>query len=45
MGRCMNRECNAELFKERRDIMEKVYINPYYDTKYNLYENFIELLH
>ncbi|WP_407391743.1 HNH endonuclease signature motif containing protein [Carnobacterium jeotgali] len=43
MGRCMNPECKAELFKENGDIMEKAHINPYCDTKDNSYENLIIL--
>lgn len=43
MGRCMNPECKAELFKKNGDIMEKAHINPYCDTKDNSYENLIIL--
>ena len=43
MGRCMNPECKADLFKESGDIMEKAHIIPYCDTKDNSYENLIIL--
>lgn len=43
MGRCMNPECKAELFKESGDIMEKAHIIPYCDTEDNSYENLIIL--
>lgn len=43
MGRCMNPECEENLFKMNGDIMEKAHIVPYYVTKDNSYENLIIL--
>ena len=43
MGRCMNPDCRAELFKEGGDIIEKAHIIPYFETQDNTYENLIIL--
>ncbi|MDR5587899.1 HNH endonuclease signature motif containing protein [Clostridium aquiflavi] len=43
MGRCMNPKCQAELFKESGDIMEKAHIIPYCKTVDNSFENLIIL--
>lgn len=43
MGRCMNPNCRAELFKEGGDIIEKAHIIPYFETQDNTYENLIIL--
>lgn len=39
MGRCMNPNCQEELFKNNGDIMEKAHIIPYCDTADNSFEN------
>lgn len=43
MGRCMNPNCQAELFNANGDIIEKAHIVPYCKTKENTYENLIVL--
>lgn len=43
MGRCMNPDCQAELFIKNSDIMEKAHIGTYYETEDNSYENLIVL--
>ena len=32
MGRCMNSDCQEELFINNSDIMEKAHIDAYYET-------------
>lgn len=43
MGRCMNPDCQAELFINNSDIMEKAHIGAYYETEDNSFENLIIL--
>ena len=43
MGRCMNPDCQEELFINNSDIMEKAHIDAYYETEDNSYENLIVL--
>jgi len=43
MGRCMNPECQKELFKDNGDIIEKAHIIPFCDTMDNSFENLIVL--
>jgi len=43
MGRCMNPNCQAELFLNNGDIAEKAHIVPYCDTADNSFENLILL--
>ena len=43
MGRCMNPDCQIELFKEKGDIIEKAHIVPYCKTADNAYENLVIL--
>lgn len=43
MGKCMNPDCQAELFVNGSDIMEKAHIAPYFETEDNSYENLIIL--
>ncbi len=43
MGRCMNPECRAELFKKNGDVVEKAHITPYCKTAENTYENLVIL--
>lgn len=43
MGRCMNPDCQIELFKEKGDIIEKAHIVPYFETADNAYENLVIL--
>jgi antirestriction protein len=43
MGRCMNPNCQAELFLNNGDIAEKAHIVPYCETADNSFENLILL--
>lgn len=43
MGRCMNPNCQKELFKDSGDIIEKAHIIPYCETEDNSFENLIIL--
>jgi hypothetical protein len=43
MGRCMNPDCQEELFKDNGDIIEKAHIVPFCDTMDNSFENLIVL--
>ncbi len=43
MGRCMNPECQAELFRKKGDVIEKAHIIPYCKTADNVYENLVIL--
>lgn len=43
MGKCMNSECQVDLFSQDGDIIEKAHIIPYCDTADNSYENLIIL--
>ena len=43
MGRCMNPDCQIELFQSNGDIIEKAHIDPYCETSDNSYENLIVL--
>lgn len=43
MGRCMNPDCQKELFKSNGDIIEKAHIIPYCETADNSFENLIIL--
>ena len=43
MGRCMNPDCQEELFKDNGDIIEKAHITPFCDTTDNSFENLIVL--
>lgn len=43
MGRCMNPECQCELFSGDGDIMEKAHIIPYCETADNSFENLVIL--
>lgn len=43
IGRCMNPECQHELFIEDGDIIERAHIDPYCKTADNSYENLVVL--
>lgn len=43
MGRCMNPDCQRELFCKNGDIFEKAHIDPYCKTADNSYENLVLL--
>ena len=43
MGRCMNPNCQVELFINDGDMIEKAHIDPYCDTKNNAFENLVIL--
>lgn len=43
MGRCMNPNCKAELFRSNGDIVEKAHIIPYCETADNSFENLVVL--
>ena len=43
MGRCMNPDCQAELFRKKGDVVEKAHIVPYCKTADNVYENLVVL--
>lgn len=43
MGRCMNPDCQAELFRKNGDVIEKAHITPYCKTADNVYENLVIL--
>lgn len=43
MGRCMNPECQTELFIGDGDIIERAHIVPYCETKDNSFENLVIL--
>lgn len=43
MGRCMNPDCQAELFRKNGDVIEKAHIVPYCKTADNVYENLVIL--
>ena len=43
MGRCMNPNCQRELFCKNGDIIEKAHIDPYCKTADNSFENLILL--
>lgn len=43
MGRCMNPNCQIELFQNNGDIIEKAHIDPYCDTADNSFENLVVL--
>ena len=43
MGRCMNPDCEQELFLSNGDIAEKAHIIPHCDTADNSFENLILL--
>ncbi len=43
MGRCMNPNCQRELFNSNGDIVEKAHIIPYCETADNSFENLIIL--
>ncbi|WP_227866744.1 HNH endonuclease signature motif containing protein [Clostridioides sp. ES-S-0190-01] len=43
MGKCMNPDCQENLFIKDNDIMEKAHIAPYFETEDNSYENLIIL--
>lgn len=43
MGRCMNPDCQAELFRKKGDVIEKAHITPYCKTADNVYENLVLL--
>ena len=43
MGKCMNPDCEADLFVDSSDIMERAHIAPYFETEDNSYENLIIL--
>lgn len=43
MGRCMNPDCQTELFAEDGDIMERAHIDPYCKTADNSFENLVIL--
>lgn len=43
MGRCMNPDCQTELFRENGDVIEKAHITPYCKTADNAYENLVIL--
>lgn len=41
MGRCMNPDCQAELFRKKGNLVEKAHITPYCKTADNDYENLV----
>lgn len=43
MGKCMNPDCQIELFQDNGDIIEKAHIDPYCDTADNSFENLVVL--
>ena len=43
MGRCMNPDCQKELFSYNGDIIEKAHIDPYCKTADNSFENLVVL--
>lgn len=43
MGRCMNPDCQNELFQNKVDIIERAHIIPYCETADNSFENLIIL--
>ena len=43
MGRCMNPDCQAELFIGEGDIIEKAHIDAYCETKDNSFDNLVVL--
>lgn len=43
MGRCMNPNCQRELFCKNGDIIEKAHIDPYCETADNSFENLVLL--
>ena len=43
MGRCMNPDCQAELFRKKGNVIEKAHITPYCKTADNDYENLVIL--
>lgn len=43
MGRCMNPDCQNELFQNKGDIIERAHIIPYCETADNSFENLIIL--
>ena len=43
MGRCMNPNCNEELFVKNNDIIEKAHIISFSETGDNSFENLIVL--
>lgn len=43
MGRCMNPDCQAELFRKNGNVIEKAHITPYCKTADNDYENLVIL--
>ena len=43
MGRCMNPNCQVELFINDGDMIEKAHIDPYCETKDNAFENLVIL--
>ena len=43
MGRCMNPNCQRELFSKIGDIIEKAHIDPYCETADNSFENLVIL--
>ena len=43
MGRCMNPNCQRELFSINGDIIERAHIDSYHSTKDNSFENLVLL--
>ena len=43
MGRCMNPDCQADLFRKKGNVVEKAHITPYCKTADNDYENLVVL--
>lgn len=43
MGRCMNPDCQKELFRKKGNVVEKAHITPYCKTADNDYENLVIL--
>ena len=43
MGRCMNPNCQCELFRPNGDVIEKAHIDPYCKTADNSFENLVIL--
>lgn len=43
MGRCMNPDCQVELFRKKGNVVEKAHITPYCKTADNDYENLVIL--
>ncbi|MCB4780975.1 MAG: HNH endonuclease, partial [Sulfurovum sp.] len=43
MGKCMNPNCQTDIFLPNGDIVEKAHIFPYRDTADNSFENLIIL--